>query len=151
MTRAWVDVVGLEHTRAGVEGGFVQADHGRSTRLSRLDRGDVVVIYSPRTRIRAGEVVQQFTALGIVADDECRQVRMAPSFRPWRRRVRWLDVEPAPVRPLLGRLTFLGGTDRWGTVFRRGLFEIPVADAAMVAEAMGVGRRSLAEAAGCHP
>ncbi|MGL5818749.1 MAG: EVE domain-containing protein [Phycicoccus sp.] len=151
MTRAWIDVVGLEHTELGVRGEFVQADHGRSARLSRLDRGDVVVIYSPRTRMRAGETVQQFTALGTVADDECHQVRMTPSFHPWRRRVRWLDVDPAPVRPLLDRLTILRGRDRWGMVFRRGLFEIPVEDLAVIAEAMGAGRRSFARVGGRHP
>ena len=40
--RDWVNTISLEHVRRGVEGGFTQADHGKSTRLSRLQAGDPV-------------------------------------------------------------------------------------------------------------
>lgn len=85
--RFWINTVSLEHVALGVAGGFVQADHGKSTRLRWLRRRDWLVMYSPREGMRAGAPVQTFTALGVITDDEPYQVRLGPDFEPWRRRV----------------------------------------------------------------
>jgi hypothetical protein len=135
MTNHWMNTISLEHVRLGVAGGFTQADHGRATRLRRLRRGDRLVFYSPRTAMRSGAPLQRFTAIGIVADDEPYQVRMRPDFEPWRRRVDFMEVEPAEVRPLLGRLSFVTDERRWGLPFRRGLFPITADDFGVIAEA----------------
>jgi hypothetical protein len=46
--RYWINTVSRDHVQTGVEGGFTQADHGKRTRLKRLERGDRIVFYSPR-------------------------------------------------------------------------------------------------------
>ena len=134
----WVNTVSLDHVRLGVEGGFTQADHGRSTRLSRLRPGDGLVFYSPRTAMRGGEPLQQFTALGRVTGTEPYQVEMNPDFHPWRLTVDFLEGRPAPARPLVGDLEFIADPKRWGYPFRRGLFEVGRADFLRIASAMGI-------------
>lgn len=134
--RYWINTVSRDHVQAGVEGGFTQANHGRPTGLRRLARGDGLVFYSPRTHYPAGEPLQRFTAIGRVADDEPYQAVMTPTFHPWRRRVEFLACDEAPIRDLLDELTFIGDRQRWGYVFRRGLFEIPGADFQRIAAAM---------------
>lgn len=134
--RAWINTVSLEHVQRGVEGGFTQADHGRATHIRRLARGDLVVFYSPRTHMGAGDAMQQFTAIGRVVDDAPYQVEMTPTFHPWRRRLAFLPCQPAPIQPLIPDLSFIQDKQRWGFPFRRGLFEIPVEDFQRIAAAM---------------
>lgn len=135
--RHWVNTISRSHVERGVAGGFTQADHGAATRLKRLQRGDRIVFYSPRTDFEAGVPLQAFTAVGTIADDEPYQVEMSPDFRPWRRAVTFVQGHEAPIAPLLADLTFIADKKRWGFPFRRGLFEIPAPDFARIAEAMG--------------
>lgn len=132
----WVNTVSWSHVQRGVEGGFTQADHGRATRLQRLNRGDWIVFYSPRTDFRAGEPLQRFTAIGRVLDDAPYQVEMHPDFHPWRRRVEFLPCQAAPIQPLIQSLNFIGDKRQWGFTFRRGLFEIGAADFDRIAQAL---------------
>ncbi|NNF64014.1 MAG: EVE domain-containing protein [Acidimicrobiia bacterium] len=136
--RYWINTISKAHVDIGVAGGFTQADHGKSTRLKRLSRGDVIIFYSPRTELRAGKPLQSFTALGWVADDEPYQVEMRPDFHPWRRDVTFAKCKEAPIRPLIEDLTFITDKQRWGFPFRRGLFEVSSDDAERIAEAMSV-------------
>ncbi|HEV7670878.1 MAG TPA: EVE domain-containing protein [Thermoanaerobaculia bacterium] len=139
----WINTVSQDHTRLGVAGGFTQAGHGRSTGLRRLEKGDPIVFYSPRSQLQGGKPLQRFTALGIVADDEPYQAEMKPTFHPWRRRVDFLPCEEAPIQPLLADLSFIWDKQRWGYPFRRGLFEIPQEDFERIARAMGVNESRL--------
>lgn len=134
----WVNTVSREHVLLGVEGGFTQADHGRSTRLKQLAVGDGLVFYSPRTAMRSGDALQEFTAIGRITGSEPYQVEVAPDFHPWRLAVEFTDARPAPIRPLIESLEFLPDKVRWGFPFRRGLFGIEEADFRLIAEAMGV-------------
>ena len=136
--RFWVNTVSLEHVQLGVAGGFTQADHGRSTRLKRLSAGDGLVFYSPRTAMRSGAPLQEFTALGRVTGAQPYQVEMSADFHPWRLSVDFLEVRPAPARPLVPDLEFIPDPQRWGFPFRRGLFEIGRTDFFRIAEAMGI-------------
>jgi hypothetical protein len=136
MSRHWINTISREHVLRGVEGGFTQADHGRDTRLRRLQPGDRIAFYSPRTAMRSGDPLQQFTALGTVTGTEPHQVEVSPDFRPWRLEVSFEDVTPAPIRPLLEDLSFITDVMRWGFPFRRGLFEIDASDMDVVARAM---------------
>ena len=137
MRRYWVNTVSREHVLIGAAGGFTQADHGSSTRLRRLGRGDVLAFYSPRTAMRGGDPLQRFTAIGVIADDEPYQVQMTETFRPWRRRLDILGSDEADAKPLVDRLSFVKDPQRWGLPFRRGLFEVPAADLQVIADAMG--------------
>lgn len=136
--RCWINTVSKAHVVVGMQGGFTQADHGRATRLARLGLGDLIAFYSPRTEFRGGEPLQAFTALGRIVDSEPYQVAMTADFHPWRRRLAFFACRDAPIRPLLGELSFIADASRWGMVFRRGLFEVPYSDLMRIAAAMGV-------------
>ena len=58
-----------------------------------------------------------------------------------RRDVRFLKAKDAPIRPLLGTLSFTRGRASWGYAFRRGSFAIDEADFRVIANAMGVGAK----------
>lgn len=134
--RYFINTISRAHVQRGIEGGFTQADHGDDKRLKRIAKGDAIVFYSPRTEFRAGEKLQQFTAIGEVLDDTPYQVEMAPDFKPWRRRVAFRECNEVPVQPLIEQLSFIPDKKRWGFPFRRGLFEIQQADFERIAEAM---------------
>jgi hypothetical protein len=62
---------------------------------------------------------------------------MGGGFQPYRREMRWLDSDEAPIRPLLERLAFTRNGANWGYRLRLGLFEITPGDMAVIAAAMG--------------
>jgi EVE domain len=134
--RYWINTVSRDHVRAGVDGGFTQANHGRAT-VRRLSAGDLIAFYSPRTSYPDGAPLQLFTAIGQVVDTHPFQVEMTPSFHPWRRRLRFLPAHESAIEPLLDSLDFIIDRRRWGFVFRRGLFEISAEDFGRIASAMG--------------
>ena len=136
--RYWINTVSRSHVEAGMEGGFTQAGHGKRTPLERLQEGDLIAFYSPCTELRGGEPLQQFTAMGRVADKDPYEVGMGPGFSPWRRRVEFFESEPAPIHPLKDDLNFIKNKRHWGHPFRRGLFEVYQADFRRIAAAMKV-------------
>ncbi len=137
----WVNTISQDHVRLAVEGGFTQAGHGKASGLKRLKADDWLVFYSPKTKLRDGESLQAFTAIGRVADDDLYQVEMAPGFRPWRRNVEFVTCAETPIRPLIDQLTFIKDRQRWGYVFRFGLFTIPQEDFERIKRAMEPTRR----------
>ena len=72
---------------------------------SRLQAGDRIVFYSPRTDYPDGEPLQEFTACGVVTGMDVYQVELAPDFHPWRRAVTFVACTPTPIKPLLGQLS----------------------------------------------
>ena len=136
MTSYWVNTVSLEHVELGVAGGFTQADHGKDTKLRKLKRDDGLVFYSPRTAMRSGRPLRQFTALGTIAADEPYQVEVRPDFRPWRLAMEFEPTHPADAGPLLEALSFITDVRQWGLPFRQGLFEISAEDFAVIRSAM---------------
>lgn len=136
----WINTISLAHVHRGIDGGFTQADHGGSTRLARLQAGDRIVFYSPRTDHPEGGPLQQFTAWGVVTGTDVYQVDLARGFRPWRRAVRFEPCLPVPIRQLLGELSFVPDGRHWGIPFRRGLFPIPAEDFERIVAAMGASR-----------
>ncbi|WP_438353154.1 EVE domain-containing protein [Microbacterium sp. CJ88] len=132
----WVNTVSRNHVERAVAGGFTQANHGKPHMLKRMRRGDGLVFYSPRTAYPDGAPLQAFTALGYVADDEPYPAEAAPGVEHWRRAMRFLEVEEAPIRPLIEDLAFIPDKSRWGYRFRIGVFEISDADFALIADAL---------------
>jgi len=133
----WVVVASAEHVALGRAQGFMQAGHGKEAPLRRLRRGDRVVYYSPVRVFGARDAYQSFTAIGTLRDERVYQAEMAEGFKPFRRNVDWLPGQSAPIRPLLGELSFTRGAPNWGQAFRYGLFRIDEADFACIAQAMG--------------
>jgi hypothetical protein len=138
MPKYWINTVSVDHVRAGVEGGFTQANHGRPTRLRQLARGDLVVFYSPRTRYPDPEPLQRFTALGRVVDDAPYQAEMIPTVRPWRRRVQFIECQEAPIQHLIGELTFIKDRTRRASSFDGGYSRLARKTSSAIARAMQV-------------
>ncbi len=134
----WVNTVSKNHVLKGIEGGFTQADHGKNTRLKTLGKGDYLVFYSPRTEYKGGVPLQAFTGIGQIIDEAPYQVEMEPCFHPWRRKLKFVEHNEAPIRKLIEDLGFIKDKKHWGYPFRRGLFEVNQSDFSLIANAMGV-------------
>lgn len=134
--RYWIGVASKDHVLTGVQGGFCQLCHGKNNPLKRLSAGDWIVYYSPRTAMNDGNIVQSFTAIGQILDRDPYLVDMDNGFTPYRRDVRFIDVEEISIRLLLADLSFIKNKQSWGYVFRFGLFGIPESDFQIIAAAM---------------
>jgi hypothetical protein len=135
----WLGVVSREHVRRGVALGIAQTGHGKRAGLARMKAGDWLIYYSPRARLRAGEPLQAFTAIGRLSEDELWQADEG-DFKPWRRRVSYAtEAVDAPIQPLIGALD-LTARPRWGYQLRRGLLELTEHDFDLIRAAMCVDR-----------
>jgi hypothetical protein len=132
--RYWLGVVCRDHVQRGVSLGIAQLGHGKRDGLARLSPGDWLVYYSPRTSLHDGAMLQAFTAIGEVADPEIWQADEG-SFRPWRRRVRYLPAKAAAIRDLSLDLT---AQPSWGYQLRRGLIALSERDFQLIHSAMAL-------------
>ena len=135
----WAVTASADHAARGRAEGIVQACHGKSAPLRRMQPGDGVVIYSPRTAFQGGETLQAFTAIGRISEAAPYEFDMGGGFVPWRRGVLWQQAHPVPIRPMLEYLEMTRGQRSWGMVFRYGLVKITRADFAVIAKAMLAG------------
>ncbi len=138
MTRAWIAVASAAHVRIGRAAGFMQVCHGKCGPLKRITPGDTVIYYSPTVTFGSKDRLQAFTAFGTVRDRAPYQAEMGSGFVPWRRDVDWMEALETAIHPLLGILSFTRGGRNWGYQLRFGLFDIPMEDAEMIGQAMGV-------------
>jgi hypothetical protein len=142
---SWINTVSLEHVERGVAGGSTQADHGRDTRLRRLRRGDALVCYSPRTAMRSGASLQQFTAIAhrrrraLSRRYDTRLPPLAPAGRLRR-------GEPGRRPPAAAAAVVRDRRAAVGAAVPRGLFEVDDADLAVIAAVMGARLRPSARA-----
>ena len=134
----WIGVVSREHVQRGVQGGFIQLNHGKKAPVQRLRAGDGLVMYSPRTAYPDGEPLQAFTAIGVVITGEVYQVAMSEDFKPYRVDVRFLNGRETPIKPLIERLSFIRDKTHWGAAFRFGYLKVSAEDFNLIAESMGV-------------
>ena len=138
MTNYWINVVSRDHVQRGAAEGFTQANHGKPWALKKMQRGDWIIFYSPKTAFTDGEPLQAFTAIGQVIDDEPYQAEMSPDFHPWRRDVDFKQSHEAPIRPLIDDLDFIENKKSWGYKFRFGVIEIGEKDFLTITLAMGI-------------
>lgn len=122
--RYWIVVVSKDHIALGLEGGFMQSNHGKPTSLKRLTKDDWVIFYSPKQTYAGNEPLQAFTAIGRVKDDELYQHKMSENFIPYRRNVHYYDCKETVILPLINKLEFIENKRSWGYKFRFGFFEI---------------------------
>jgi hypothetical protein len=132
----WIGVVQRAHAQIGVQGGFIQLNHGKKAPLQKLNAGDGLLLYSPRTSYPDGEPLQSFTAIGVVASAEIYQVQMTPEFRPYRVDVKFFECRETPIKPLISELSFIKSKTHWGAAFRFGQIKIPMQDFHRIAKAM---------------
>ena len=95
-------------------------------------------MYSPRTAYPDGELLQNFTAIGVVCSGEVYRVKMAKDFEPYRVDVSLFKVKEAPIKPLIEALSFIKNKTYWGATFRFGHLRVPAEDFMLIAKAMGV-------------
>jgi hypothetical protein len=72
----WIGVVSREHVKIGVAGGFCQLNHGKAAPIRRLTPEDWLIYYSPKTKLREGEPIKAFTAIGKIKGGEPYAVEM---------------------------------------------------------------------------
>jgi len=136
MTRYWIGVVSFSHVKRGVAGGFAQLGHGKAAPLRRMKAGDWLIYYSPKTDMTGGEPLQMFTAIGRVTGESIYRHAMSPDFMPFRRDIQYLKCKPAPIAPLIPKLSFIKDPRRWGYPFRAGHIEISRRDWQLIARSM---------------
>lgn len=119
-----------------MQGEFTQAKYGSRKKLVKLEYGDYILFYSPRTELYGGYPLQAFTAVGRIADKEPYQVEVRSDFHPWRRKVEFLDCHVAPIRPIIEDLGFIKDKTHWGPSFQQGLFNITEDDFECITTAM---------------
>jgi hypothetical protein len=139
----WIGVASRAHVRTGVAGGFCQLGDGKHAPVKRLQPGDLIVYYSPRETLQGGAPVRAFTAIGEITPGEPYLAEMSPTFQAYRRGVEWWDAKEAPIAPLVGQLSFIKDTAKWGYPFRRGSFSVSRDDFAAIAGTMGAEGRLL--------
>jgi hypothetical protein len=132
----WISVLSNDQVQAGVAGGFIQAAQNQARPIQALTKGDVIFFYAPGTLFRGGKILQAFTAIARVADDEADPMEMLAGARTWRRRATALVSDETPIAPLISLLDFIRDKAAWEMSLRRGMFEIGTDDARRIAEAM---------------
>jgi hypothetical protein len=134
--RFWIGIASRDHAKAAEAGGFCQFGHGKKAPVRRLSPGDGLVYYAPREGMRDGPKVQAFVAIGRILPGEVYRAQQSERFCPYRRDVSYFEAEDAEIAPLKDDLSFSARGARWSMMMRRGLFEIPAEDFAVIARAM---------------
>ncbi len=135
--RNWIGVVSRDHVMIGVREGYAMLNHGKLGPLTKLSPGDWLIYYSPKTSYPAGKILKAFTAIGTVRDRAPYQVEMRPGMMGFRRDIDWCEATETPISSLTDQLEFTRSS--WGTMARRGLFEVNKADRQMIHRAMTGG------------
>ena len=102
----------------------------------RLRSGVVVAYYAPAQTMGGKDKLQSIVSLGVVQAGDPYAFDMGGGFVPYRRDVRYVRAQPAPIVPLLATLDFVEDRQRWGYKFRFGLFDVCAADMQRIAHAM---------------
>lgn len=140
--RYWINTICEAHVRKGYNGGFTQAGHGSRVGLDKLSEGDKIIFYAPRISIeRSAPASQKFIAHGTITDSRSYQVKVTPTFKPFRRRMEFSpasEITDVSVGPLIVELDFIKDKKHWGLAFRRGLFQISERDYELIASKMGI-------------
>jgi EVE domain len=146
-TKSFIAVACAEHVRIGRSRGFMQVNHGKAAPLRRLSPGDRVAYYSPTETLGGKDRLQAFTAIGVVAPGSPYQADKGGAVCMFRRSVLWSEGIDAPIRPLLGSLSFARDNPNWGYQLRFGLFQIEDEDMRTIASAMRATLRPLSHGA----
>lgn len=120
----WINTVSQDHVMIGKQSGFVQAGHGKQTTLIKLQLGDYIIFYSPKSSLKNGKPVQAFTAVARIKEHDVYQAIVSDRFQPYRRNADYENCQEVEIKPLIEQLEFITNKKHWGFRFRLGLFEI---------------------------
>ncbi len=135
-TKYWIIVASKDHVKNGISESIAQAGHGKEAPLKRMQKGDFVIYYSGKKTLEGQEKCQEFTALGEVADDEIYQQTISENFKPFRKKVNFLETKDVSILPLIADLEFIKNKEKWGFNFRYGFFEIGEEDFKLIEKEM---------------
>lgn len=138
--RNWVVVASAEHAPVG----FMQVGHGKRVPLMRIAPGDRIAYYAPATSLGGKDKLQSFVSIGVVQPGEPYSFDMGGGFVPWRRNVKYVPSQEAPIAPLLEHFNFVEDRKHWGAKFRFGLFEVDHHELRLIAPAMGADINAIA-------
>ena len=125
-----------DHVLKGVNAGFAQAGHGRKDYISKPSKGDWIVYYSSRDKLENGKLLQKFTAIGKITDDEAYQPDTRTNSKSYRRNVQYNKSNDADIRPLIEKLSFIKNKKRWGFYLISGFKEIVKEDFTLIKHSM---------------
>src|SRR5262245_28949542 len=74
--RYWIAVIPKSRVEMCVEAGVAMFAHGRHAPVKRVQPGEWLAYYSPRTRLNEGDEVRAFTAIGRIKDREPYEAEM---------------------------------------------------------------------------
>ena len=137
----WIAVASADHARRGRDHeplGFMQVSHGKPGPIRRVQPNDRVAYYAPTLALGGKDRFQSFVSIGIVGPGDAYAFDMGGGFVPWRRDVAYVPAREAPIAPLLDEFDFVQDRQRWGYMFRLGLFEVNDHDMLLIAMAMAV-------------
>ena len=118
--------------------------HGRHEAVKRVQPGEWLAYYSPRTMLKGGEEVRAFTAIGSFTDREPYEAEMSAGRVGWRRDIAYeKKARDAEIYPLLDELSFIKDRAHWGLFFHRSIFSVSRDDFALIATAMGLDPKRL--------
>lgn len=120
----WINTISKEHVLIGKKDGIVQANHGKDTPLKRLNVGDKIIFYSPKTAFENGEPLKAFTAIATISNEKIYQVELSKDFKPFRMNAKYEECKEVEIVPLIEKLDFIRNKKSWGYMFRFGLFQI---------------------------
>lgn len=110
--------------------------HGRKDLISKPSKGDWIVYYSSKDKLKSGKPLQKFTAIGKIIDSEPYQPDTNNDFKPYRRSVKYSKGNEAEMRPLIEKLSFIKNKKRWGFYLISGFREISKDDFEIIQQAM---------------
>ena len=142
-TKYWIITASKDHVKIGVNGGFAQACHGKTSPLKRMKAGDYVIYYSSKVTMGKPDKCQEFTAIGQIKDDTVYQHQMNENFCPSRIDIEFFESTDVSILPLIHQLNFISNKSRWGYPFRWGILEIGQNDFDIIADQMLSSREEL--------
>lgn len=135
--RFWVTVASKDHALRGINGGFIQACHGKAAPLKRMKRGDYVIFYCPKLAMESTIKYQKFLGVGKVICDKVYQFQMSDSFIPYRMDIDFvLPACEVAILPLIPQLEFIQDKVHWGYPFKFGHFQVSVSDFELIVKHM---------------
>lgn len=138
----WIITASKEHVKNGVEGGFAQACHGKSSPLKKMKKGDYVIYYSSKKYFDKKDKCQEFTAIGKVKSNDIYQFEMTPEFCPFRIDIDFFQSNDIPIEPLINDLEFIPNKQKWGYPFRWGTLQINEQDYQLISNLMLNGQET---------
>lgn len=138
----WIITASKEHVKNGVEGGFAQACHGKSSPLKKMKKGDYVIYYSSKEYFDKKDKCQEFTAIGKVKSNNIYQFEMTPEFCPFRIDIDFFQSNEIPIEPLINDLEFIPNKQKWGYPFRWGTLQINEQDYQLISNLMLNGQET---------